>query len=110
MTWWSGGAPDSVWSSVVWASLTPGNVVPPYECAVNRRADALICLCAGDDESPDAETRQHGLEDGVLEGVGVALLDERLGIARSKRGRSASPRSPLELLVVMLDPDDGHPF
>ena len=43
-------------------------------------------MCADDDESPDTEARQHGLEGGVLEGVAVVLLDERLGVARSQFG------------------------
>ena len=72
-----------------------GRVVPPGERAVERRADARIGLCADDDESSDSETRQHVLEGGVLEGVAVVLLDERLGVVRSSaRGRSASRRSP----------------
>jgi hypothetical protein len=111
MTWSGGGAPQAVWSSVVWASLTRVASYPPDERAVERRADARIGLCADDDESPDSETRQHGLKGGVLEGVAVVLLDERLGVARSQLGDDppvvAPPRKPL---VGVLDPDNGDPF
>ncbi len=88
-----------------------GRVVPPDERAVQRRADARIGLCASDDEPPDFEARQHGLEGGVLEGVAVALIDERLGVARSQFGDDppvlAPPRKPP---VGVLDPDNGDPF
>ena len=63
-----------------------GRVVPSGERAVERRADARIGLCADDDESSDTEARQHGLEGRVLEGVAVALLDERLCVARNQLG------------------------
>ena len=55
-----------------------GRVVPPGERAVERRADARVGLCARDDQSPDAEPRQHFLEDTTLEtvlsGLGVGRL------------------------------------
>jgi hypothetical protein len=86
-------------------------VVSSGERAVERRANARIGLCADDHESPDSEARQHGLEDGVLEGVAVALLDERLGVARAQLGDDPPVVAPpLELLVGVLDPDDGDPF
>jgi len=88
-----------------------GRVVPPDERAVERRADARIGLCADDDESPDSEARQDGLEGGVLEGVAIVLLDERLGVSRSQLGDDppvAAP--PRKLLVGVLDPDNGDPF
>jgi hypothetical protein len=88
-----------------------GRVVPPDERAVERRADARIGLCTDDDESADSEARQHGLEGGVLEGVAVVLLDERLGVARSQLGDdSPVVASPRKLLVGVLDPDNGDPF
>jgi hypothetical protein len=78
---------------------------------VERRADARIGLCADDDQPPDTEARQHGLQARVLEGVAVVLLDERLGVARSQLGDDpplvAAPRKPL---VGVLDPDDGDQF
>ena len=86
-----------------------GRVVPPDERAVERRADARIGLCADDQESPDAEAREHGLELGVLEGVAVVLLDERLGLVRSQFGDDPPVVAlPGELLVGMLDPDNGN--
>jgi hypothetical protein len=88
-----------------------GRVVPPDERAVERRADARIGLCADDDESPDSEARQHGLQGGVLEGVAVVLLDERLGVARSQLGDDPPVVAlPRKLLVGVLDPDNGDPF
>jgi hypothetical protein len=86
-------------------------VVPRDERPVDRRADALIGRCASDDESPDPKVRQHGLEGGVLEGIGVALPDERLGVARSQlRGDPPVVGPPRQLLVGVLDPDDGDPL
>jgi hypothetical protein len=61
-----------------------GRVVPPGECPMQGRADAPISLCADDDQSPDTEAGQHGLKGGVLEGVAVVLLDQRLCVARSQ--------------------------
>jgi hypothetical protein len=70
-----------------------------------------IGLCADDDESPDFEARQHGLEGGVLEGVAVVLLDERLRVARSQLGDDPPlVAPPRKLLVGVLDPDNGDPF
>src|SRR6185312_5024827 len=84
---------------------------PSDERAVQRRADARIGLCAGHDEPPDPEARQHGLEGGVLKGVAVALLHQRLGIARSQFGDDPPVVASLrELLVGMLDPDNGDLF
>jgi hypothetical protein len=77
---------------------------------VKRRADARIALCADDDESPDSEARQHGLEGGVLEGAAVVLLDERLGVARSQLGDDPPVVAPPQLLVGVLDPDNRNPF
>ncbi len=88
-----------------------GRVVSPDERAVERGADARIGLNADDHESPDSEARQHGLEGGVLEGVAVVLLDERLGAARSQLGDDPPVVTPpRQLLVGVLDPDDGDPF
>jgi hypothetical protein len=88
-----------------------GRVVSPDERAVQRRTDARIRLSADDDEAPDSEARQHGLQGGVLEGVAVALLDERLGVARRQLGDDPPVvTSRGEFLVGMLDPDHGDPF
>ena len=75
---------------------------------MERRADARVGLRADDEEPPDAEARQHGLERGVLEGVAVALLDERLGVVRGQLGDDLPAVAPLrQVLVGVLDPDDG---
>ena len=76
---------------------------------MQRRANAPIGLRADDDQSPDTETGQHGLKRGVLEGVAVVLLDQRLCIARSQLGDDLpGVAPPRELLVRVLDPDHGH--
>jgi hypothetical protein len=62
---------------------------------VERTADARIGLCADDDEAPDSEARQHGLEGGVLEGVAVVLLDKRLGQPGVSSGTIRQPSLPL---------------
>ena len=71
-----------------------GRVVPSDKCPVERRADARIRLGADDDEAPDPEPRQDGLERGVLERVAVVLLDERLGVARVSSGTIRQPSLP----------------
>ena len=84
-------------------------VVPPGERPVERGADARVGLRADDHESSDAEARQHRLERGVLEGVAVALLDQRLGRARRQLGDDLPVVAALlEVLVGVLDPDDGN--
>ena len=63
---------------MVCASLDQQRVVAAHERAVQGRADAGVGLRAGDDEPPDAALGEHRLELGVLEGVAVALVHERL--------------------------------
>ena len=88
-----------------------GRVVAPDERAVERRADARVGLRADDDEPPDSQARQHGLQGGVLEGVAVVLLDQRLGVVRSQFGDDPPVVAPSGQLVVgVLDPDDRDPF
>ena len=83
MTLSGGGAPHAEWSSVVWASLTRVASYPLTNAPWSvERMHASVCAPTTT-ESPDSEARQHGLEGGVLEGVAVELLDERLGVARS---------------------------
>jgi hypothetical protein len=88
-----------------------GRVVPPDERAVERRADARIGLCTDDDESPDPKARQHGLEGGVLKGVAIVLLDERLGVVRGQLADNPPVvAAPRKLLVGVLEPDNGNPL
>lgn len=61
-------------------------VVAADNCPVERGSDALVALGACDDEPPDAEARQYRLERGLVEGVWVAPVDERLAVARSQVG------------------------
>ena len=86
-----------------------GRVVAPDEGAVERRADAGIRLRPDHDQVPDAEPREHVLQRGVLERVAVALLDERLVVARAQL-RDDAPRvgAALQVLAVVLHPDDRH--
>src|SRR3954466_3798874 len=84
-------------------------VIPAGEGAVERRADARIGLRSDDDEPPDTEAGEDCLEVRVLEGVAVALLDERLGLLWLELRDDPPLVAPsLEPLVVVLDPDDGH--
>ena len=88
-----------------------GRVVPSDERAVERRADARVGLRADDDEPPDPESCEQRLEVGLLEGVTVHLLDERLGSSRSQLGDDPPVVAPLrEVLVRMPDPDDRDSF
>ena len=85
-------------------------VVPPDERAVQRRADTRIGLGADDDEAPDPEVRERGLQGGVLEGVTVALFDERLRLTRPQFGDDLPGVAPRDQpLVGVPDPDDGGP-
>ena len=59
-------------------------VIPPGDGAMQRRADAPIGLRADDNHSPDPEAGQHGVKRGVLERIAIALLDQRLCLARSQ--------------------------
>src|SRR5213595_453955 len=104
MTWSGGGAPHAVWSPVVWASLTRVASYPLTNAPWSvERTHASVS--ADDDESPDSQARQHGLEGSVLEGVPVGLLDEWLGIARSQLGDDPPGiAAPRKLLVGVLDP------
>jgi hypothetical protein len=78
---------------------------------VERRTDACIGLRADYDESPDSEAREHGFEGGVLEGVAVVLLDERLDVDPGEFGNDPPVvASFCELLVGVLDPDNRDPF
>jgi hypothetical protein len=75
--------------------------------AVQRRADARVSLCTDDDESADLEAGQYGLEGGVLEGVAVVLLDERLGVVRRQLRDDLPGVAPSrEPVVGVLNPDD----
>ena len=111
MTLSGGGAPHSVWSSVVWASLTRVASYPLARapCSVERTHQSV---CAPTTTSrPTAEAGQHGLERGVLEGVAVVLLDQRLCVARSQLGDDLPGVAPsCKLLVGVLHPDHGHPL
>ena len=77
MTSSGGGAPQSERSSVVCAALT-SVASAADECAVQRRAHAFVRLRADDDEAPDGEVGEYGLERRLLERVRIPLLDERL--------------------------------
>ena len=78
---------------------------------MERRADARVGLRADDDEPPNAELRQHRLQVRVLEGLAVALLDERLRIVRRELRHDPPFVAALrEVLVGVLDPDDRHVF
>ena len=80
-----GGAPQSLRSSVVWASETKRDIVAAGEPAVDRRPDACIGLRTCDDEVPDVLGREDLLEVRVLEGVAMGLLDDRLALCRRER-------------------------
>jgi len=78
---------------------------------MQRRADARVGLCTGDDEPPDSEARQHRLERGVLEGVAVVLLNKRLAVIRRQLSDDLPAVAPArELLVGVLHPDHRDPF
>src|SRR5258708_29734490 len=81
-----GGAPHAVWSSVVWASLTRVASYPLASAPWSvERMHASVCAPTTTSR-PTPRPDSTGLEGRVLEGVAVALLDERLGVARSQLG------------------------
>ena len=55
-------------------------VVAANERAVERRPDAGVGLCAGDDEPTNASLGELGLQRGGLEGIAVVLVHQRLGV------------------------------
>jgi hypothetical protein len=78
---------------------------------VERGADAGVGLGPDHDQPPDAKARQHGLQGGVLEGVVIVLLDQRLGVVRGQLGDDPPLVAPPgQLLVRMLDPDHRDPL
>ena len=58
--------------------LDERDVVAAHERTVDRRADAGVSLRAGNHQPSDACLGEHVLEVGVLEGVSVRLVHERL--------------------------------
>ena len=60
-------------------------------------------------QAPDLALGEHGLEVGLLEGVGVALVHHRLGLARLELGHELPAVAvPRHAVVRVLHPDDGH--
>ncbi len=111
MTWSGGGAPHAVWSSVVWASLTRVASYPLTNAPWSvERMHASVCAPTTTSR-PTPRPDSTALKGGVLEGVAVLLLDERLGVTGSQFGDDSPILAPRrELLVGVLDPDDGDPF
>ncbi len=71
--------------------------------------DALVGLGAGDEEAADAKPGQHRFEVGLLEGVGVALVHQRLRpLADQLRHVLPLVAVYRQVLARMLYPDDGH--
>ena len=82
-------------------------VVAPDDCAVQRRANALVGLGTGDDQAPDAQTGQDSFQAGVLEGVRETFGDDRLVIVRLEFGDDLPViASRGQILVGVPDPDD----
>jgi hypothetical protein len=64
-------------------------VVGPDDRCVRCGPDAFIGLCPGDDQVPYRALGKHGLQLGVLEGIGVALVDDRLRFLLGEFGNVA---------------------
>src|SRR5215207_2026611 len=62
-------------------------VVPAHQGTVQGAADALLGLGTGDNQPADAALGEPLLEVGVLEGVGVLLVDQRLVVQPDQLGR-----------------------
>src|SRR4029077_8585441 len=84
-------------------------VIAANECAVQRRAHALVRLRADDDEAPDGEVGEYGLERRLLERVRIPLLDERLALVRAQlRDDLPLLASLREVVARVLYPDDRN--
>jgi hypothetical protein len=92
----------------VWASLTSVASYPLTSAPWSvERMQASVCAPTTTSR-PTPSPEQDALEAGVLEGVFIALLDQGLGVARGQlRDDLPLVAPPRELLVGVLDPDDG---
>ena len=69
---------------------------------------ASVCAPV-DDEPADAPLRELGLQGGVLEGVAVALVHERLGLLALQLGHVLPAVAVLgEVVIGVLHPDHRH--
>src|SRR5213083_3068547 len=71
-------------------------VVAADQRPVERGADAGVALGASDDQASDAEVGKHRLQVGVLEGVAVALRDDRLVLVRVQLGDDPPDVAPAD--------------
>ena len=95
-----------VWASPTRVTSYPRTIAP---CRVERMHSS-VCAPASDDPA-DAGIGQHGLEDGVLERVGVVLADDGLAVGRNQFGHELPVVAVAhQLLVGVLHPDHGHAF
>src|SRR5436190_19212468 len=86
-----------------------GGVVAAGEGAVERRPHARIRLRPRDDQPTHAPGRQLRLERGVLEGVAVALVDDRLTVVHLQLRHVLPLLAALgQLPALVLHPDHGH--
>ena len=84
-------------------------VIAAKDCAVQRRAHALDRLRADDDEAPDSEVGEYGLERRLLERVRIPLLDELLALVRAQlRDDLPLLASLREVVARVLHPDDRN--
>ena len=76
---------------------------------MQRRAHAFVRLRADDDEAPDREVGEDGLERRLLERVRIPLGDERLALVRPQlRDDLPLLASLLEVVARVLHPDDRN--
>ena len=84
-------------------------VIAADECAVQRRAHAFVRLRADDDEAPDGEVGEDGLERRLLERVRIPLRDEWLALVRAQLGDDLPLLASRRKVVArVLHPDDRN--
>lgn len=86
-----------------------GDVVSTGETTVDRGPDAGVRLRTGDDDASGPEALQDVLEDRALEGVAVGLGDQAVALPQLQLGDELPlVGTGLQVLRLMLDPDDRH--
>src|SRR4051794_20707756 len=89
--------------------LDESGVIAPDHRAVQGREDAAVSLRARYHEPADLALGEHILQVGVLEGVAIALVHDRLGLILPQLGHVLPRLAALRQFVgVVLHPHDRH--
>jgi hypothetical protein len=80
----------------------------PFRAPLEQQTNTRIGLRTDNNQLPNSQAREHALQIGVLEGIPIVLLDERLERRRAQLADNLPLFAfPHKLIVIVLDPDDG---